>query len=315
MRAFFAALACASVLASACSDAGTDRSDATKLNVITTVAPITDIVRQVGGDAIDLFGLIPEGIDSHTFDPPPSIAKKLAGADVVFLNGMHLEVSIEDLASSLVRQDVELVRLGNRALPTAGENDNPHIWMDPQNARRYAQIVAEELSLLDSEHTDYYQSNLHSFSVRIDILDSAIRESVDTVPPGQRKLVTYHDSFTHFASRYGFKVIAAIQPSDFSEPTPREVARIVEQIEGEHVPAIFGSEVFPSPVLERIGNETGARYVDEVRDDDLPGDNGPFHTYIAMITDNVRTIVNALGGDASALRRVPQGSTWKVVEQ
>ena len=315
MRAFFAALACASVLLSACSDAGTDRSNAAKLNVITTVAPITDIVRQVGGDAIDLFGLIPEGIDSHTFDPPPSTAKKLAGADVVFLNGMHLEVSIEDLATSLVRNDVELVRLGNRVLPAADEDDNPHIWMDPPNAVRYAQIVAEELSLLDSEHSGYYQSNLRSFSARIDVLDSAIRESVGTVPPGQRKLVTYHDSFTHFASRYGFEVIAAIQPSDFSEPTPREVARIVEQIEGEHVPAIFGSEVFPSPVLERIGNETGARYVDEVRDDDLPGDNGPFHTYIAMMIHNVRTIVNALGGDASTLRRVPQGSTWKVVKQ
>lgn len=315
MRAFFAALACASILASACSDTGTNRSDAAKLDVTTTVAPITDVVRQVGGDAIELFGLIPEGIDSHTFDPPPSIAKKLVDADVVFLNGMNLEVSIEDLASSLVRNDVELVRLGNRALPDADEDTNPHTWMDPRNALRYAQIVAEELSLLDSEHTDYYQSNLHSFSVRIDILDSAIRESVDTVPPGRRKLVTYHDSFTHFASRYGFEVIAAIQPSDFSEPTPREVARIVEQIEAEHVPAIFGSEVFPSPVLERIGDETGARYVDEVRDDDLPGDNGPFHTYIAMITDNVRTIVNALGGDASALRRVPQGSTWKVVKQ
>lgn len=315
MRAFCAALACVSALLSACSNTGTELGDATKLNVITTVAPITDVVRQVGGDAIELFGLIPEGIDSHTFDPPPSIARKLANADVVFLNGMHLEVSIEDLASSLVRKDVELVRLGNRTLPDADEDADPHIWMDPRNALRYAQIVAEELSLLDSEHSDYYESNLSSFSARINLLDSAIGESVGTVPRGRRKLVTYHDSFTHFASRYGFEVIAAIQPSDLSEPTPREVGRIVEQIEAEHVPAIFGSEVFPSPVLERIGNETGAHYIDEVRDDDLPGDNGPFHTYVAMITDNVRTIVNALGGDASALSRVPQGSTWKVVKQ
>lgn len=314
MRAILVSLVFVGALLSACSGTSTSRDDATKLNVVSTVAPITDIVRQVGGDVINLSGLIPEGVDSHTFDPPPSVAKQLANADAVFLNGLHLETSTDKLASSLVDNDVELIRLGNRVLPTASEGENPHLWMDPLSALRYAQIVAEELSRLDIEHATYYEANLRSFTEQINVLDAAIQKSVATIPPEQRKLVTYHDSFAHFAPRYGFEVIAAIQPADFSEPTPREVARIIEQVKGADVPAIFGSEVFPSPVLERIGNETSTRYVDKVRDDDLPNDGGLLHTYIAMMVENVRTIVSALGGDASTLSRVHRGPTWKSVD-
>ncbi len=131
-------------------------------------------------------------------------------------------------------------------------------------------------------------------------LDRLVRQVTETVPPGNRKLLTYHDSFPYFAREYGWEVIGAIQPSDFSDPTPQEVARLIDQIRGAGVPAIFGSEVFPSPVLEQIASETGARYIDDLRDDDLPGEPGdPEHSYLGLMVFDLRTFMGALGGDVS----------------
>jgi ABC-type Zn uptake system ZnuABC Zn-binding protein ZnuA len=100
-------------------------------------------------------------------------------------------------------------------------------------------------------------------------------------------------------------VIGAVQPSDFSDPSPREVARLIEQIRKEKVPAVFGSEIFPSPVLAQIAREAKSRYIDKLRDDELPGEPGkPQHSYIGMMHENITIIVEALGGSADALKNV-----------
>ena len=131
--------------------------------------------------------------------------------------------------------------------------------------------------------------------------DLAARDVTETVPPANRKLLTYHDSFPYFAREYGWIVIGAIQPSDFAEPTAQEVAGLIDQIREQQVPAIFGSEVFESPVLEQVAAETGAEYIDDLRDDDLPGENGdPAHSYLGLMVFDFRTFMTALGGDASA---------------
>src|SRR5205085_11346271 len=123
---------------------------------------------------------------------------------------------------------------------------------------------------MDPDNTDYYRANFHTLAGRMDQLDQAIYTAVQALPPNNRKLLTYHDSWAYFGRRYGMEVIGAIQPCDFAEPSPREVGALVDQVRAYQVPAIFGSEVYPSKVLETIGRETGARYVDSLRDDDLP---------------------------------------------
>ena len=124
-------------------------------------------------------------------------------------------------------------------------------------ALRYAEIVRDDMSARDPDNADYYAANYDAFAALIDELDAAMRESFATVPV--RKLLTYHDAYAYFAEEYDWDVIGAIQVSDFEDPTPREVAELIEQVEAEGVPAIFGSEVFPSPVLEQIGREAGRR--------------------------------------------------------
>ena len=136
-------------------------------------------------------------------------------------------------------------------------------------------------------------------------MDAAVRSATETVAEEDRKLLTYHDSFPYFAREYGWEVVGAIQPSDFAEPTPQEIVGLIEQIRAEDLPAIFGSEVFPSPVLEQIAAETGATYVDDLRDDDLPGEAGdPDHSYLGLMVFDFTTIVRALGGDPAPFEDV-----------
>ncbi len=129
--------------------------------------------------------------------------------------------------------------------------------------------------------------------------------AVETIPPKHRRLLTYHDSFAYFAPRYGLTVIGAIEPASFSEPSPREVVRVIRQLQHEKLPAVFGSEVFPSPVLDQIAREAGVQFIATLRDDDLPGTPDlPQHSYIGMMLENVRTLVTALGGRADALQGI-----------
>jgi ABC-type Zn uptake system ZnuABC Zn-binding protein ZnuA len=125
-------------------------------------------------------------------------------------------------------------------------------------------------------------------------------------------LLTYHDSFPFFGSRYGLEIIGAVQPSDFTEPSAREVASLIDQIRERRVPAIFGSEVFPSPVMEQIAREGGAEFIDQLRDDDLPGEHGdPRHTYLGLMLENMEIMVPALGGRIEAFAGFDPGLVFE----
>ena len=296
-------------------------ADARPISVVTTVAPLRSIVENVAGDRAAVAALVPEGVNSHTFEPPPSAALSLAEADLIVLNGLSLELPTLELARANAPEG-RILLLGDNAIgpdkyvfdfsfPAAGGHPNPHLWTDPILSVRYAELARDALSRIDPGAAGYYADNFARFRDQLTALDAAIAEATATIPPGNRKLLTYHDSFPYFAPRYGFEVIGAVQPSDFSEPSPREVAELVRQIRDAAVPAIFGSQVFPSEVLGVIAREAGAVQVSTLRDDDLPGAPGdPDNTLVAMMVENVRTMTTALGGDASALDGFDVADTW-----
>jgi ABC-type Zn uptake system ZnuABC Zn-binding protein ZnuA len=287
-----------------------------KLNVVTTVAPITSIVENVAGDKIRLTGIIPEGINSHTFEPVPSDVKILAAADLLIVNGLDLEIPTLKLARANMKPDAAVLRIGDKTItdkeyiydfsfPKDHGHPNPHLWLNPEHAMRYAALVRDELIRLDLENKSAYEANAAAFQKKLEALDQAIKESIKTIPEGNRRLLTYHDSWPYFARRYGFQIIGAVQPSDFSDPSPKEVKRLIDQIRKEKIPAVFGSEVFPSPVLEQIAREGKSRYIDKLRDDELPGRPGEAqHSYIGMMVENLSTMFEALGGSAEALKKV-----------
>ena len=304
------------LVAGACGDDG-DASvgaggDDGRLVVVTTVAPITSIAADVIGDLADIRGVVPEGTNSHTFEPTPSVSEVLERADVVFANGLQLEEPTLALARD-VAGDAVIVELGDLivtpdeylydfSFPEDEGKPNPHLWTDPLMAKGYAQYIAETMAEVDPDNAEAYEANRAAFDEIVDELDDALRTALDTVPEENRKLVTYHDAYAYWAQTYGWTVIGAIEPSDFGDPSPRAVADLIDQIRAEEIPAVFGSEVFPSPVLETIARETGAQYVADLRDDDLPGAPGDDdHSWLALMRFNYSTIVDVLGGDPTAL--------------
>ena len=284
------------------------------LIVATTVAPITSIIANLtsGTDTV-VAGIVPEGTNSHTFEPPPSSAKAVSDADVVFINGLKLEEPTKDLAETNAKAGSQICELGTAILPESewiydfsfpedGGKPNPHLWTNPPMAREYARVATQVLIARDPDDGAAYQRNFEAFGAKIDALDAAMIQATASVPAANRQLLTYHDAYAYFAKHYGWAVVGAIQPSSFDEPTAKEVATLIKQINAKKVPAIFGSEVFPSPVLEQIGKETGARYVDVLRDDDLPGSPGDReHSFLGLMRFDYVTLVDALGGDASGL--------------
>lgn len=294
-------------------DAGTQAAESEALKVVTTVSPITSLAENVGGPRIQLQGIVPEGVNSHTFEPAPSVAQVMAEADLIVLNGLFLEEPSLEMAEANKKPDAVILTLADRAIardewvfdfsfPESEGHPNPHLWTSPVLAIEYADLIRDELVKLDADNADYYNDNFEKLKVRLEDLDSRIFDAVDTIPPGNRKLLTYHDSFPFFGSRYGFEIVGAVQPSDFTEPSARDVAGLIDQVRETGVPAIFGSEVFPSPVMEQIAKEGGAQFVDQLRDDDLPGSHGdPRHSYMGLMLTNLEIMVTALGGSAEAL--------------
>jgi ABC-type Zn uptake system ZnuABC Zn-binding protein ZnuA len=279
-----------------------------RLKVVTTVAPHADLVREIAGDRVDLVQMIPDGTDSHTFEPRPSDARFLQEADLIILNGLHLETPTQRMVEATKRPETPVLLLGDSTIsppewifdfsfPASKGDPNPHLWLDVAYAKSYARLIKDQLVQLDPDNGDPYRANYETLAARMDQLDLAIVQAVQALPENNRKLLTYHDSWAYFGRHYGMQVIGAIQPSDFSEPSPREVAALIDQIRQYQLPAIFGSEVYPSRVLEVIGRETGARYVDSLRDDELPGPPGsPRHTYVGLMLEDVRTMFSNLGG-------------------
>ena len=293
---------------------GAAASDDGRRTIATTVAPITSIVANIVGDRADVVGIVPEGTNSHTFEPKPSVAELLSTADVVYMNGLALEEPTRMLAEATLPDGAAVVELGSSAIsedeylydfsfPEEDGKPNPHLWTDPTLARRYAEIVKDDMSARDPDNAAYYAANYEAFAAVIDELDAAMRTAFATVP--RRELLTYHDAYAYFARTYDWTVIGAIQMSDFEEPTAADVAALIEQVPESGVPASFGSEVFPSPVLEQIGEEAGVAYVDELRDDDLPGEPGsPEHSWLGLMRFDYVTMTRALGGDPSALEAI-----------
>jgi ABC-type Zn uptake system ZnuABC Zn-binding protein ZnuA len=315
-----AAAAAVLALASGCGDSEAATDDGT-LRVVTTVAPITSIVSAVAGPDVRVTGLVPEGVNSHTFEPAPSASRVLSEADLVFVNGLRLEEPTRDLADATMSDDARLVEIGDAVLPPedylsdfsfpeSEGKPNPHLWTDPTYAIKYAAVVRDELSRAAPADAETFATNYAAFERQASALSDALRADQASVPEERRELLTYHDAYAYFAKTYGWTVIGAIQPESFEDPTPREVAALIDQVRAEDVPVVFGSEVFPSAVLEEVGRATDARYEDTLRDDDLPGEPGdPEHSWAGLMRYDYVTMITGLGGTAPRLKALDVAPT------
>ena len=289
-----------------------------KLNVVTSVAPITNIVQNIGGDKINLVGLVPEGVNSHTFELIPSDTIKINDADLVIIDGLNLEANIEKIAENVISKNpsIRLLKLGDNTIskkewvfdfsfPKEKGDPNPHLWLNVEYAIKFANLTRDKLMEMDPTNSQYYIKNSNKYTKLLNQLDEGIKKSIETIPAENRKLLTYHDSWAYFAPRYGMEVIGAIQASDFSDPSPKDIAGLIDQVRSEKIPAIFASEVFPTNIVDQIAKEGNVTVVETLSDDDLPGNIGDNnHSYVGMMIENMRNMILPLGGNIDALKDI-----------
>lgn len=291
------ALACL-LSVSAC--AAAPAPSATRPKAVATINILADLVGQVAGDRVEVSSLIPVGGDPHTYEPVPHDVQKVAQAQIVFYNGLGLEKWLEELIENAGGQRVSVVltRGLRPAFQTEGRyrgDPDPHLWMDPVLAKKYVENARDALVAFDPAGRSAYEANAARALRELDALHAWIQEQVARIPPHRRKLVTTHDAFRYFGQRYGFRVVGTIWGiSTEDEPSAQEIARLVDRIRAERVPAVFVETTINPKLMERVAREAGVRVGDKLYGDSLGPPGSDADTYVKMMRHNVRAIVEAL---------------------
>jgi len=279
----------------ACGDEGGHGDGEAPVRAVATLEIFADMVRNVGGERVDVDALLPSGADPHTFDLAPNRVADIARADIVFMNGLALEESIEDVIANNAEGPVVRLSSGlpiTERDPEAAVNVNPHAWLDVRLAALYVETIRDELIAIDPEGRATYEANATAYLERLGDLDRAMEETVASIPEANRKLVTFHDAFPYLAERYGLEVVAVVVPSPGQEPSAQAVADLVRTLESEGVPAVYKEPQFNAEVLDRAASEAGVRVLDLLSDAYIEG----VDSYVGLMEFNIAQLREGLGG-------------------
>ncbi len=270
------------------------------VRVVTTTTILADLVAQVGGSRVAVDSLVPKGGEVHTFDPTPSDVRRLAAADLVFLNGLGLD----DWLASLVTDagtSAPVVRLGENlagvnyiAGGVDGQGVNPHLWLNAAYAAKYAERIAEQLKVVDPTHAADYDAGLAAYTAVLDSLDARLRETLGAIPEADRTVISFHDAFPYFAAAYGLRIDGTIVDSPGQDPSASDIANLIRVIKADNVRAIFAEAQFSDDLVRTLADETGAAVVSDLYTDTV-GDP-PFDTYVGVMTWNLDQVARGLGG-------------------
>jgi zinc/manganese transport system substrate-binding protein len=269
-----------------------------KLPVVASFSILADFTRQIGGDKVAVKSLVGPNGDAHVFQPSPADAQSLAGAKLIVVNGLALEGWISRLiAASGAKAPVVVATKGVK--PREGEEDgkkglDPHAWQSIANAKIYVDNILAGLIAADPADADYFRDRAKQYELALDETDKKVRAAIATIPPENRKIITTHDAFGYFGEAYGFTFIAPQGLSTESEPSARDVARLITQIKHDKAPAVFLENISDPRLMKRIGQESGAKIGGDLYSDSLSPPDGPAGTYIAMMEHNIVELKKAL---------------------
>ncbi len=268
------------------------------LRVVTTTSVFADLVRNVGGDLVDITSLVPRGGDVHTFEPRPADVRAVAQAQLLVMNGLGLDDWLEDTMTNAAAVGTPLLKLGEdlpgvELLPgDQPDTQNPHLWLDVAYAELYVDRIGSALASADPAHAARYEEQAMAYRGRLDALDASVRSKIATIPEANRKLVTFHDAFPYYARAYGITIVGVAVRAPGQDPSAAETAALIAAIRDAGVKAIFSEAQFPTRLVDQIAVETGATVVSNLYDDAL-GDP-PISSYEAVITWDTDQLVEAL---------------------
>jgi ABC-type Zn uptake system ZnuABC Zn-binding protein ZnuA len=304
------------IVGAACGSDGGDEAPEAQVRAVTTLELFADLVRNVAGDRVEVTSLLPPGADPHTYELPPDRVAGIVEADVVFMNGLGLEESIESVVTENAGGPIVELAEGLEVLPggeeehedegTEGEEEhdeeeeedehaegNPHLWLDVTNASRYVERIRDALIDADPEGRETYEANAEAYLEELAALDEEVEAAVAALPEENRKLVTFHDAFPYMANRYGLEVVGVAVPSPGQEPSAQDIAELTETLRAENVPAVFKEPQFDAAVLEAAADDAGVRVLDLLSD----AFTDEVQTYVDLMRFNARQLQEGLAGD------------------
>lgn len=279
---------------------------AEKLKIITSFSILADITKIIGGDVVDVECLIEPSADAHMFELRPIDIKRLSEADVIVMNGLGFEPWLDRLEPLSAKISLRVIASESvvplsfnhkdHARHNASDHDvfDPHAWQDVGNVRLYAETIAAALSSRDPAHQALYSENLSRYDAALAKLDEDIRNAIAAIPETRRKLVTTHDAFGYFEKAYGIEMIAPLGVAPETQPSAKDLARIIRQIRAEAIPAVFLETMIDPRLARQLAAESGAKIGGTLYSDTLSAKNGPAGTYIAMMETNIRALTDAL---------------------
>lgn len=318
IRRVLGALALGTVLAG-CQAAGASPSPAASvpaenpepdaLRVVATTTVLADFVRNVGGTKVVVDSLVPKGGEVHTFDPTPADIARVADADLIVMNGLGLDEWLGDLATDAGAADTAVVELAEdldgvnylageehegeeEEGAHAGEELNPHLWLNVAYAQKYVAKLTEALRTADPTDAATYDANAAAYQTRLTELDTWARQQIESIPAESRKIVSFHEAFPYLAEAYGLEIVGVAVEAPGQESSAGEIAALIDAIREAGVKAIFSEAQFPSDLVDRIAAETGATVEADLYNDSL-GDP-PVDTYEGLIRWDIEKIVAAL---------------------
>jgi len=275
-------------------------------NVVATSTIIQDLTEQVGGDEIELTGILQPGADPHVYEPVPADSQALEAADLILYNGYNLEPGlIKQINAAGVNANKFAV--GEVVTPLdfdyqGTKEPDPHVWGDAENGIKMVNSIRDQLIALSPEDEEEFNQNAARLTEELQQLDSWISQQIQTIPVQQRQLVTTHDAFQYYARAYGLQVTGTlIGISTEEQPSARTIKSLADGIKATQVPAIFAETTINPDLIKTVAQEAGVKLAaEELYSDSIGAAGSDGDTYVKMLAANTRTVVEALGGDFTA---------------
>ncbi len=277
-----------------------------KLNVVTTTSMITDLVKNIGGDAIEVNGLMGSGVDPHLYKASEGDVSKLVNADIIFYNGLHLEGKLVEVFEKMESQDIKTIAIGESLEKSTligsdyfASNYDPHIWFSVKNWKIVTEFVIKELSVIDQKNAETFKLNGKTYLSKLNDLETKLEGVIASLPKEKRILVTAHDAFSYFGKAYDFNVVGLQGLSTATEAGVQDVQKLANFIIEKEVKAIFVESSVPKRTIEALQAAVKSKdhkvSIGGTLYSDALGNPGTKEgTYTGMFEYNVNTIINAL---------------------
>lgn len=289
----------------ACGGGGGDGGGDGRIRVAATIGMITDIVGVVGGDRVNVTGLMGPGVDPHLFKASAGDVRTLGTADIIFYNGLHLEAAMSEVLEEMGTRTPSIAvtrRIDESRLKQPPEFKglfDPHVWFDVSMWMSAVKEVASALAEYEPESAEQFHANARDYLVELEELDAWVRQRTAAVPKEQRVLVTAHDAFNYFGLAYDFEVKGLLGISTAAEAGTGDVRDLAEFIVARSIPAMFVETSVPPRTIEAVmaavqSRGYGVRIGGSLFSDAMGDAGTPEGTYLGMVRHNVNTIVDAL---------------------